>query len=65
MKDFFNLDHPMFRPLWVRLLVVALLLGWALVEIGQGAYFWALIFGASGLYCAWGFFVTFDPDGKG
>ena len=30
MGDFFNIRHPYFRPLWVRLLITGLALGWAL-----------------------------------
>lgn len=43
-------DHPFFRPLWVRLLTVALPLAWAGVEARTGAPGWALVFAAAGLY---------------
>ena len=57
----FDLDHPFFRPLWLRIVIVALCLGWALFEIATGAPFWAILFGAIGLFAAYRFFVTFNP----
>ena len=57
----FDLDHPFFRPLWIRALVVAVCLGWALFEFATGSPFWGVLFGAAGLYAAYRFFVTFDP----
>ena len=57
----FDLDHPFFRPLWLRILVVAASLGWAVVELRGGAFFWAALFAAVGVYAAWRFFVTFEP----
>ena len=43
-------DHPFFRPLWVRLLCVALPLAWAGVEARTGSPGWALMFAAAALY---------------
>lgn len=62
-----DVQHPFFRPVWRRVLVVALCLGWAAVELAAGAVFWAILFGAIGLYCAHQFFLAFDPpdDPKG
>jgi hypothetical protein len=57
----FDLDHPFFRPLWIRVIIVALCLGWALFEIASGSPFWAILFGAIGLFAAYRFFVTFNP----
>lgn len=56
-----DVQHPFFRPMWRRVAVVALCLGWALVELATGAVFWAILFGAMGLYCAHQFFIAFDP----
>ncbi|MDF0600473.1 hypothetical protein P1J78_07005 [Psychromarinibacter sp. C21-152] len=60
-RPFFDLDHPFFRPLWIRVAVVAACLGWAGVELSAGAPGWAILFGALGAYSAWRFFVTFTP----
>ena len=65
-RKFLDTSHPMFRPLWVRLLIVALCLGWAVFEFVGGSPMWGMIFGALGLYSAYGFFIVFDrgpPDG--
>lgn len=65
MKKFLDTDHPFFRPVWVRILVVAVCLGWAVLEFVTGAPFWGVIFGGLGAYAVWGFFFDFDPDRKG
>jgi hypothetical protein len=57
----FDVQHPFFRPLWRRVAVVAICLGWAVFELLGGAVFWAILFGAAGLYCAHQFFLAFDP----
>ncbi|MCC7321649.1 MAG: hypothetical protein IT542_11815 [Rubellimicrobium sp.] len=56
-----DVQHPFFVPLWRRVAVVALCLGWALVEFLQGSAFWGMLFGAVGVYCIHQFFVAFDP----
>lgn len=61
MDRLFDFNHPFFRPLWVRVLVVALCLGWAAFEFAQGAPIWGILFGALGLAALWGLFVAFDP----
>ncbi|AUH33030.1 hypothetical protein [Paracoccus tegillarcae] len=61
MKDFFDLQKPFYRPLWIRVLIVGFCLGWALMELAQGAPFWTILFGAVGLYAAHQFFIAFDP----
>lgn len=62
----FDLDDPFYRPLWLRLLLVGLVLGWAAFEFASGAPFFGVIFAAIGAYAAWRFFVTFNPrDGSG
>ena len=57
----FDLNHPFFRPLWRRVAIVVIALGWALVELSGGNLFWAILFGALGVYAVWGFFIAFDP----
>ncbi len=63
-KNFFDVQSPVFRPLWLRLAVVAACLGWAIFELTIGAAFWAMLFGGAGAYLAYQFFVVFDPDGE-
>ena len=65
MKKFLDTDHPVFRPLWVRVLIVALCAGWAVLEFVTGSPFWGVLFLGLGAYAAWGFFVTFGRDRDG
>lgn len=56
-----DVQHAFFRPLWRRAAVVALCIGWALFELATGSAFFAILFGAVGVYCAHQFFVVFAP----
>lgn len=56
MAKFLDTDHPMFRPLWVRILIVALAVAWAGVEFTTGSNAWGGVFLALGGYAAWAFF---------
>ena len=62
MMKFFDLQHPFFAPLWVRLLVTGICFGWALLELSHGFLGWAAIFAAMGALCVWNFFVTWNAD---
>jgi len=57
----FDLDHPFFKPLWLRVAIVVVCLGWAAFEFVGGSPFWGILFGAIGVYSAYRFFVSFDP----
>lgn len=48
----------MFRPLWVRILVVALALGWAATEFVTGSAGWGMLFLALGAYAGWAFLTA-------
>lgn len=61
MNKFLDLQSNFFRPLWLRIAVVALCLGWAAVEFTTGTPFWGMLFGAVGAYCGWQFFIVFNP----
>ncbi|WP_226782994.1 DUF4175 domain-containing protein [Oceaniglobus trochenteri] len=54
----FNFDHPFYRPLWRRIVIVGVCFGWALFELWQGAPFWAVIFAGLGALCAYHFFLV-------
>lgn len=43
-------EHPFFRALWVRILCVLAPLLWAGFELYTGSVFWAILFGAAGVY---------------
>jgi hypothetical protein len=58
----FGFDHPFFRPLWRRILVTSVTLGWAAFELATGEPFWAILFGALGAAALWGLLIAYDPD---
>ncbi len=60
---FKQLNDPFFRPLWRRIVVVLLTGAWALLEYSWGHPGWAAAFAAITAYCAFGFFLAFDPEG--
>jgi hypothetical protein len=62
VRRLLDLNHPFFRPLWRRVLVVAVCLAWAAFEFTTGSPFWGVLFGGIGLVCAWAFFLAWDPD---
>ncbi len=61
-------NHPWFRPLWVRVLVVAIALGMAVWDGINANYGWALLFGAAAVYGIYAFFITWTnqtpPDNR-
>ncbi|MFB2532765.1 hypothetical protein ACEYYB_09000 [Paracoccus sp. p4-l81] len=52
---------PFFRPLWVRILVVAVPLVWAVVEFAAASPGFGLIFGAAGAYLFYQLFLRGHP----
>ena len=59
---FFDLRHPFFNPAWRRVLTVAMAGGWAIVELVSGSPGWAVLFGAVAVWCAYEFFVIWEPQ---
>lgn len=57
-RKFLDPDHPMLRPLWVRLLIVALCFGAAAVDFVYGSPGFGVIFGAMGVYALYMFFLA-------
>lgn len=57
--------HPFYRPLWVRLLVVAICAIWFVVELFIGSPFFMVIMGALTVYTAWVLVIRFPKDGEG
>ncbi len=58
---FFDVQTSFYRPLWLRIILTGVCLGWAIFELSTGAAFWGVLFGAVGVFLAWQFFVVFDP----
>jgi hypothetical protein len=55
-------NHPVYKPLWVRVLIVAVCLGWATIEAFGPEPFWAVIVGGLGAYSAWMLLLNFNPQ---
>jgi hypothetical protein len=53
--------HPFYRPLWRRIAIVAVCIGWGLVEFWFDAVIWGTLFTAVGVYCAWTLLWAYDP----
>lgn len=56
-------SHAFYRPLWVRILIVASLIAWFGLELMIGASFWLVIVGALAVYCTWMLILRF-PEPK-
>ncbi|MCD2173927.1 hypothetical protein [Rhizobium sp. C4] len=52
-------EHPIYRPLWVRLLIVGILAVWSVLELVKGSPFWGTIAGGVGLFAAYELFWRF------
>ncbi len=60
----FELRLPFFVPLWRRVVVTAICLGWALFELVSGEPFWAILFGAMGVMALWQLFLSGWPESE-
>lgn len=54
-------NHPAYRPVWARMLIVAVCFGWALVEAFKGDPFWAVLAGGAGFYSVYMLFWSYKP----
>jgi hypothetical protein len=61
MMKFIDPDHPFYRPLWVRLLIVVFCSAWTAVEFWNGANTWGMIFLAVSAYTACVLIIFFKP----
>jgi hypothetical protein len=60
MSKFLDRDHPMFRRAWVRVLTVAVPLGFAVLEFAGGNPGFGILFGALGIYALYELFLRRD-----
>lgn len=68
MMKFIDPDHPFYRPLWIRLLIVALCAVWTAVEFYSGQTMWATIFLVVTAYAGAALLIFYKPkpvDEKG
>jgi hypothetical protein len=61
MLKFIDPDHPFYRPLWVRLLIVGFTAGWTAVEFINGQEIWGYIFLALAAYTGAALLVFYKP----
>lgn len=54
-------DHPFYRPLLRRVLIVAFCSGWTIVELVAQQMFWVMISGAVAVYAAWVLLIKWKP----
>ena len=64
-RKFLDTDHPAFRPLWLRIVIVTVTAVWGIVEFFTGSPFWAVLFLGIAGYAIWGFFFDFNPRDDG
>lgn len=50
-----DFKEPFYRPVKIRIAIVAVCVGWGLLELLQGHHIWAAGFILVGLYAAWRF----------
>jgi len=57
-------ENPFFRPLWRRVLIVAVCVGWAIFEFVNNAPFWGTIAAGFAAYGVWMFFLNYRPPAE-
>ncbi|MEM7260189.1 MAG: DUF3329 domain-containing protein [Pseudomonadota bacterium] len=60
----FDLQVDFFIPLWRRIAVVVICLAWSVFEFVTLAPLWGIVFGATGVYAIWQFFLDGWPSAK-
>jgi hypothetical protein len=61
LKKLFDFNDPFFKPLWLRVAIVALAGGWGIFEFASGQMFWGTLFVGVAAIAFWGLFITFEP----
>ncbi|WP_104667989.1 hypothetical protein [Ensifer adhaerens] len=65
MRKFIDPDHPFYRPLWIRLLIVLFCAVWTAVEFLGEQPMWGMIFLAVTAYASAALLVFYKPSEKG
>jgi hypothetical protein len=52
-----DLNHPSFKPVWVRVAVVVVCAVWSVVEMVNGNAFWGIAFAGLAVICGYRFSV--------
>ena len=57
--------HPFYKPLWVRIAIVAVIAGWLAFEVFfPQSPLWMMLAGAALAYALWVFFITWPGREK-
>lgn len=65
MLKFIDPDHPFYRPLWIRLLIVLFCAVWTVVEFLGEQPLWGMIFLAVTAYASAALLIFYKPSEKG
>lgn len=57
----FDFDDPRYRPLWLRLLLCGVCVGWGIFELASGNFLFAILFIALSVYLIWRLLFNFHP----
>ena len=55
-------DREFFKPLWRRIAVTAICVGWFIWELTGGDAMWIMLTGGITAYAIWVFFISFKTD---
>jgi hypothetical protein len=56
-----DFNDPFYKPLWLRILIVAITAGWSVFEFFGGTPFWGVIFLGAAAFAFHGLFIAFNP----
>jgi hypothetical protein len=57
-----DFNDPFYNPLWLRIIIVAVVAGWGLFEFVTGSPFWGVIFVGAAAFAFHGLFIAFNPS---
>jgi hypothetical protein len=57
----FDFNDPFYKPLWLRILIVAVCTGFSLLEFNAGSSFLGMLFASLTVVTLWGLFINFNP----
>ncbi len=61
-RNWLDVQSPILKPLWLRMVIVGVCTIWAIFELVGGNLFWAILFGAAAAYLGYQLLVVFSPD---
>ena len=61
-RNWLDVQSPVLRPLWLRVVIVGFCGIWTAFEIIGGHLFWAILFGAAAIYLGYQLLVVYNPD---